>query len=327
MPLSFEVLSYDEIGVKYHNVTKVLGNETFGEGRHYVAPGEGFFVFKSTFIIINFVTGGEGATHPDERTISCLTSDGLPVEIEATIQYQLREGDLPQLLRDFGYPHWSDAIIATAGAAVRLACGNSTAEQMYNNRQGVQTAILDQVQSALQPLYADVSFVELNDVTLPPEYSAAVGEKEASKADVDVAMNQRTQALITSQTQLLTAMEDAKISIIQAQAKADGIVAAAQADAAAIENDLNVKALIYKEVMDSFGFTPDELLNYISVEQLVSLDDLTVGLHSPAPFGIKSSDSGDNDDNDSTGTTGVAGTTGVTPGTTGTTGGTTGIAP
>lgn len=57
-------------------------------------------------------------------------------------------------------------------------------------------------------------------------------------------MNQRTQALITSQTQLLTALEDAKIRVIQAQAQADGIVAAAQADAAAIEVQRFIHSLI-----------------------------------------------------------------------------------
>lgn len=66
--------------------------------------------------------------------------------------------------------------------------------------------------------------------------------------------------------------------------------------------------------------------NTFSVEQLVSLDDLTIGLHSPAPFGIKTSD---NHNNDTTGTTGSTDTTGTTGsvGTTGTTGGTTGIIP
>jgi hypothetical protein len=56
---------------------------------------------------------------------------------------------------------------------------------MYNNRQGVQTAMLDAVQSALSPIYADVAFLELNNIELPPEYNAAVGEKVRAYGDLE----------------------------------------------------------------------------------------------------------------------------------------------
>lgn len=52
---------------------------------------------------------------------------------------------------------------------------------------------------------------------------------------MDVALNQRTQALISVETQLLTAEQDAKVTVIQAQATADGMIAAANAQAQAIE--------------------------------------------------------------------------------------------
>jgi regulator of protease activity HflC (stomatin/prohibitin superfamily) len=287
MSLSFEVLNYDEYGIKYHNVSKELSSDVYGEGRHYVQPGESFFRFKSTFIIITFQTGAEGADHTEETSIDCLTSDALPVVIDATVQYQLVKGDIYNLLLAFG-PGSEDVIISEAKHAIRLACGNSTAEQMYTNRQGIQTRMLDKVQTTLADLYVEVSFLELINIELPPEYNTAVTEKEAARAQVNVALNQRTQVLINTTTQLLTAVEDAKIKVIKAQADADGLLAAAQAEAAAIENDLSIKAQVYRQVMQTFNFTPDELINYISVEQLVELEDLVVGVKSPASFGLNS---------------------------------------
>jgi regulator of protease activity HflC (stomatin/prohibitin superfamily) len=284
MALSFEVLEYDEYGIKYHNVSKVLSTEVYGQGRHYVQPGEGFFRFKSTFVIITFQTGAEGANHDDERSIDCLTADALPVVIDATVQYQLRRADLVDLLLAFADGS-EDVIISQAKAAIRLACSNSTAEEMYTNRQGIQTKMLDKVQSELASLFVDVSFLELINIELPFEYNIAVGNKESSRAQVNVALNQRTQVLINTTTQLLTAEEDAKISIIQATAEASAVLSAAMADARAIENDLSVKALVYQEVMRTFNFTADELIRYISVEQLINLEDLVVGLNAPASFG------------------------------------------
>jgi len=286
MSLSFEVLNYDEYGIKYHNVTKELTtDQVYGQGRHYVQPGEDFFRFKSTFVIITFQTGAPGADHTDETSIDCLTADGLPVLVDATVQYQLVKGSLVDLLFAFGEGA-DDIIISQARSAIRLACGNTTAEEMYTNRQGIQTKMLDKVQQDLSTLFVDVSFLELINVELPTDYNSAVANKESSRAQVDVALNQRTQVLINTTTQLLTAEEDAKILQIQAQATADSTISAAQADARSIENDLNVKALVYGDVMRTFGFTPDELINYISVEQFVALEDLVVGLKVPASFGV-----------------------------------------
>jgi len=285
MALSFEILNYDEYGIKYHKVSRELDNQVFVEGRHYVQPGQTFFRFKSTFITINFQNGEWGSA--DETPIQCTTGDGLEVEIEATVQYQLRRNELYDLLLTFG-TEFENSLIAQAKAAIRDGCGNKTSEEMYNNRQGIQAAMLDEVANQLSTLYVDVGFLELINIELPPQYNNAVGDKESARADVDVALNQRTQALILSQTTLLTAGEDAKIKLIQANATADGIITAATTDAQAVTNDLNTKAQVYYEIKETFNFTAAELINYISLEQLVELQDLIVGVQSPASFGLGS---------------------------------------
>src|SRR5690348_11643950 len=88
MSLSFEVLNYDEWGIRYNKVSRVLSTTVEDEGRHYIQPGERYFVFKNTIQTMNFQPNDDG--DPDETSFPCTTVDGLDVVVDATVQFQVR---------------------------------------------------------------------------------------------------------------------------------------------------------------------------------------------------------------------------------------------
>eukprot|EP01116_Phalansterium_solitarium_P018700 TRINITY_DN504_c0_g1_i1.p1 TRINITY_DN504_c0_g1~~TRINITY_DN504_c0_g1_i1.p1 ORF type:complete len:331 (-),score=48.53 TRINITY_DN504_c0_g1_i1:196-1188(-) len=295
MPLSFAVIQFDEVGIRYNKVSRELASSYDTEGRHYVAPGEVYFLFKRRFITYNFIGNGNdddtdvtNADVLDFPAIDCITSDGVIVTASITLQFTLLLDKLVDLLKDYGF-EFNGVIVRQVRASVRSACSSHTVTEFYENRGLVQDTILNKTKTALLGVYCSADFLQLTNAEFPPDYSSAVNSKAQAAASVQQAFNERQQALIASQTQVLQATQQAFVTVTQASAAAEGTLAIARADAAGIELLYNATASAYGEMMQALDLTPQQLINYIGIEQLGRATSIVASVQPPAKFSFPES--------------------------------------
>ncbi len=203
-----------------------------------------------------------------------------------TFQYRLRKDSLLELFLEYDQ-EIDGAVERNARAAIRDGAGLATAEQFFNNREGVQGQLFEAVQKVLdETLKVDAAFLQLSNAQLPDDYNNAVSNKVAAGADVFLAQNQRQQVLINSETQVLLAQQDALTTVIAAQANAAAILAQANADGQALTIQFNAQAQSFLGIKNALNFNSGQLVNFISTEQLALFKKVTVAVASPAPFAV-----------------------------------------
>lgn len=169
-------------------------------------------------------------------------------------------------------------------SGIRDTCGSFNASDFYMDRGGVQILMLNLTQERLAEAHADIGFLQLSNVQFPSRYEAAVSAKEEARASVDQAKAQREEALIASRTQVEQARQQADVKRVQAEREADAIVNSALIDANTTLFELETQSVVYRHVMDTYEFTPQELINFISIENLNSIDDLLIGAKAPGQY-------------------------------------------
>jgi len=291
LPFSFKRIAVDEVGIKYHTISKKLYlDEVVGQGNHYVQPGEKFFIFKSRFVTINFLSSKPIADDPlkdDEPRnygdINCLTTDGLQIEMQITLQYILRIKEIPDLFLEFGETY-EKVYSYMLKSSIQDSCGDFTAEGFYMDRGGVQQSMLNRTQARLSAAHADVGFLQLSNVQFPTEYSDAVSDKEKAQASVAQALAERNETLIASETQVMQAEQDAAVIRVKAESQANATILSASVDANTTLVQLRAQTDTYQQVMDDLGLTPQELVNFISIDNMDTISDLLIGTKAPGAY-------------------------------------------
>jgi len=203
--------------------------------------------------------------------------------MQVTVQYVLHMKEVPALLLEFG-EGFETTFSYIIKSAIRDSCGDFTAKDFYIGRGGVQIRMLNRTQERLSQVHADAGFLQLKNVNFPTAYQQAVASKESAKASVDQALAQRKEALIAAETQVLQAEQQANIIKIRAENEAEAVLISARIDANTTLIELGVQSLVYKEVMEQFNFTGEELINFISIENLNSISQLFIGTESPGSY-------------------------------------------
>jgi len=95
---SLSVLSYNEVGLNYSNWFKTIEDKTYSHGIQFIGLGHGFQRYKIYLSTIEF-SKDKGATLP---MIKCRTSDGLELDLEASLQYRVNPEDIFKIYTSYG---------------------------------------------------------------------------------------------------------------------------------------------------------------------------------------------------------------------------------
>ena len=95
---SLSVLSYNEVGLNYSNWFKTIEEDTYSHGIHFIGLGHSFIKYDIKVSTLEF-SNAPDATLP---MIKCRTSDGLELDMEASLQYRVVPEKIYQIYRNYG---------------------------------------------------------------------------------------------------------------------------------------------------------------------------------------------------------------------------------
>ncbi len=107
-----------------------------------------------------------------------LSSNGLDIQMDATVWFQPRHKDLAKLIKLRGPNYIEDVIKPAIRSAARNVVGRYTPEEIYSTRrEAITKEIFDETENILDQNYVRLKNILVRDVTLPPTIKSAIERK------------------------------------------------------------------------------------------------------------------------------------------------------
>jgi regulator of protease activity HflC (stomatin/prohibitin superfamily) len=282
--VSLKKLTSLEYGVEYDKWGKMLEDSAKQGGLFIGPPGYRFIKFPSTQIT-------------QQLQDTCLSRDGLRVVFDVTYQYQMPVDSIVTIIEKYrNFKGWDNVVMAAGVAAVQHTCADFNVTDFQGLRNVIQDAMLNNLKMKLEGsldgitddgVYAYASSLQLKNVELPQPYKDAVSDKQRAEEDIKLAKNQRFQEETKANTELLAAKEearkiidtaynDANVTVIQANLKAEETLFALQK-----QQDVLEQAQI------SFGLNSNGIIAYITNQLFATSRKLDVTVGEPSKISRK----------------------------------------
>lgn len=173
-------------------------SEPLGEGINFVAPW-------------NKVIKYEVRQQQIPERMSVLSSNGLDIQLDASVLYQPDYKNLSRLHKEKGTEYLTRVLQPAVRSAARSVVGRYTPEQLYSSkRDAIQEEIFMETKNIVEGQYIQLNNIFIRDVTLPPTIKEAIERK----------LKQEQESL-EYEFRLVTADKEAQKVRIEAQGKAD----------------------------------------------------------------------------------------------------------
>jgi prohibitin 1 len=137
----------------------------YGEGFHFIAPWNNVFLYNVKQQKIS-------------ESMSVLSSNGLEITVDVTLQFQPISKDLPRLHQEKGVNYIDDIVVPAIRAATRSVIGRYTPEEIYSSKRDViQTEIYKETSNLIEKQFVQVNEVLVRDITLPTTIKGAIENK------------------------------------------------------------------------------------------------------------------------------------------------------
>jgi len=112
------------------------------------------------------------------ESMKVLSSNGLDIQLDATVWFQPRHKDLAKLVKLRGLDYVDDIIKPSIRSAARNVVGRYTPEEIYSTkREAITQEIFDETNQILNDNFVHLKNILLRDVTLPPTIKTAIERK------------------------------------------------------------------------------------------------------------------------------------------------------
>jgi len=183
--------------------------QTLGKGvdSDAQALGPGFHLIAPWNRVIDYETRLQEV--PEEMSV--LSSNGLDIKLDASVQYMPDVNNLGKLHNEKGESYLSRVLQPAVRSAARSVVGRYTPEQLYSSkRDAIQNEIFEETKKIVDDQYIILKRILIRDVTLPPTIKQAIERK----------LKQEQESL-EYEFRLVTAQKEAEKVRIEAQGKAD----------------------------------------------------------------------------------------------------------
>lgn len=215
---AFVVVPAGNVGVVFNVFGGVQDNE-LGEGFHVILPflqQVTLYDVRQQELTLSQLTGDQ---------ITSRSSEGLEINADSTILYQVSPAEAAKLHQDIGPSYVDVRIRPEIRSQIRDAIAQfNAAELISTRRQEVSGLIETSLQEVLATDNIRVLAVLLRDVRIPASITQAIEEKQAAEQQIQVEENRRQQAEIAAQR-----------LIIEAEGQRDAQIARAEGEAQALE--------------------------------------------------------------------------------------------
>lgn len=197
---SFVTIEAGEAGVLWKRFSDgvVTDKPPLDEGFHVVAPWNKVYIY-------------EVRRQESLEKMKVLSSNGLDIELEASVWYQPKYDELGSLHQEIGENYLNRILLPTVRSAARSVVGRYTPEQLYSSkRDAIQAEIFEESKIIINEQHILLDDILVRDVTLPPTIKEAIERK----------LRQEQESL-EYEFRLEKATKEAQRQIIEAQGKAD----------------------------------------------------------------------------------------------------------
>ena len=112
------------------------------------------------------------------ESMKVLSSNGLDIQLDATVWFQPRHKDLAKLIKLRGLDYVDDIIKPSIRSAARNVVGRYTPEEIYSTkREAITKDIFDETEKILNQNFVHLKNVLVRDVSLPPTIKEAIQRK------------------------------------------------------------------------------------------------------------------------------------------------------
>ena len=176
----------------------VTDQPPLGEGFHIVAPWNEVIVY-------------EVRQQELFEKMKVLSSNGLDIQLDASVWYQPKSAELGKLHQEIGEDYLNRILLPTIRSAARSVVGRYTPEQLYSSkRDAIQAEIFQESRKIINEQHILLDEILVRDVTLPGTIKDAIERK----------LRQEQESL-EYEFRLEKASKEAQRQIIEAQGKAD----------------------------------------------------------------------------------------------------------
>ena len=112
------------------------------------------------------------------ESMKVLSSNGLDIQLDATVWFQPRHKDLAKLVKLRGLEYVDDIIKPSIRSAARNVLGRYTPEEIYSTkREAITQEIFDETNNILNDNFVHLKNILVRDVTLPATIKNAIERK------------------------------------------------------------------------------------------------------------------------------------------------------
>jgi len=197
---SFVTIDAGEAGVLWKRFAGgvVTDAPALGEGFHVVAPWNKVYIY-------------EVRRQESFEKMKVLSSNGLDIQLDASVWYQPKSAELGKLHQEIGEDYLNRILLPTIRSAARSVVGRYTPEQLYSSkRDAIQAEIFQESRKIINEQHILLDEILVRDVTLPGTIKDAIERK----------LRQEQESL-EYEFRLEKASKEAQRQIIEAQGKAD----------------------------------------------------------------------------------------------------------
>ena len=269
----------NEYGVQYNVHKKQLDDASKSGGLFLGPPGYKFIKFPSTYLTVDM----------NDRT--CVSRDGLRVRVSVTFQYRMTEENvLPAIVKYREFTEWAKVVEAAGLSAIHHSCSEFNISNFQNQRGQIQATMQENVrlklegdpERGLEGVYAMAVSLQLRNLELPSEYTAAISEKQSAEEDIALAQNQRKQEKTKAETNLLRAQEEARKIRDTAINEAEVLLTEATLKAEETIFSFEKEAETIVQVKQALNLTTEGVLAYLANTLLSEAQQLKITTGEPA---------------------------------------------
>ena len=273
--MSWDTLEPTEYGLVQNGFTGYVDlrpEAVYTGGRYFVWLRHFFLVFPRNRRNLDFDFGGRrppipARTGPDPDDKE---SGGQPVTFSVSFQYQLQQHTVPIVYQTYGLA-WEDSYMRFAQQAITNVAQSFTPKQFWNDRRGIELAMLDRVNRTIYDQgYAVVRNLQLLAVTFKPNYEETITNIQLQE-QLKVTKSYTLEVTrVLKEVDILQSQTAADVAVIGASATREASIIVNQAEAKALQLEQSTKAEWYSSLKQRLGWSNAEFLQYVKIKSLSS---------------------------------------------------------
>ena len=187
-----------------------------------------------------------------------------------SFQYQLQQHKVPTVYQTYGLA-WEASYMRFAQQAITNVAQSFTPKQFWNDRRGIELAMLDRVNRTIYDQgYAVVRNLQLLAVTFKPNYEETITNIQLQE-QLKVTKSYTLEVTrVLKEVDILQSQTAADVAVIGASATREASIIVNQAEAEALQLEQSTKAEWYSSLKQRLGWSNAEFLQYVKIKSLSS---------------------------------------------------------